>query len=54
MKDKCDYYRRKEDKLRMMKQKIDIVTKIEDDESDQRDAHLKDLQVDYDKYLKLY
>ncbi len=25
MKDKCDYYRRKEEKLRLIKQKVDIV-----------------------------
>jgi hypothetical protein len=25
LKDKCDYYRRKEDKLRVIKQKLDII-----------------------------
>ncbi len=58
MKEKCDYYRKKEEKLRIMKQKIDIIEgkdRFEEDiEEDRRDGLIRDLQIDYDKYLKLY
>lgn len=58
LKEKCDYYRRKEEKLRIMKQKIDIIEgkdRFEEDiEEDRRDGLIRDLQIDYDKYLKLY
>lgn len=38
--------------MRVIKSKVDIYEKAEDD--DKKDALLKDLNVDYDKYLKLY
>lgn len=47
LKEKGDYYRRKEDKLRVMKQKLDILeghNKFEDTlTEDQRDALIKEL-----------
>ena len=37
-----------------MKQKLDIYEKSHDDEEDKKESLLRDLQIDYDKYLKLY
>ena len=59
MKDKCDYYRRKEEKLRQLKQKLDIIGgrdkyEEEPEDTERRDTLLIHIQVDYDKYLKLY
>ena len=54
LKDKCDYYRRKEDKLRVIKHKIDVIEGSdrfsEEVSEDQRDALVKEVQVDYEKY----
>ena len=52
LKEKCDFFRRKEDLLRKMKQKVEILEKNKGDEKE--DFLLKDVQVDYDKYLKIY
>lgn len=61
IKDKCDYYRRKEDMLVQINQKIGIYEgqdKFEDigasNSQNHRDALLKELQADYDRYLKTY
>lgn len=58
IKERAEYYRRKEEKLRIIKQKLDIVKgddKYESDlEEDRKDALMKEIQIDYDKYLKLY
>ena len=59
MKDKCDYYRRKEEKLRVIWQKVELISgrdKFEDapEDSERRDNLLLDIQVEYEKYLKLY
>ena len=49
LKDKCDYYRRKEDMLRTLKQKLEM---YENDQTS--DTLLKEIQIDYNKFLKLY
>ena len=57
LKEQWDYYRRSEDKLRTMKQKIDIIqgkNRFEDADDTMRNALMSELQIDYDKYLKLY
>lgn len=58
LKDQCDYYRRKEEKLRLIKQKTDIVQgrdRFENDiDEDRKSALMKEIQIDYNKYLKLY
>ena len=47
MKEKCDYYRRKEDKLRVIKHKMDVIEgndKFEDDiDEDRKDALVKEI-----------
>ncbi|CDW91648.1 ww domain containing protein [Stylonychia lemnae] len=58
IKDKADFYRRKEEKLRTIKQKIDMIRgedKYDSDlDDDRKEVLMKDVQIDYDKYLKLY
>ena len=57
LKERGDYYRRKEDRLRVMRQKLDIVKgedKLGDVSEEQRDALIKELQVDFDKYMQLF
>ena len=59
LKDKCDYYRRKEEKLRVIWQKVELISgrdKFEDapEDTERRDNLLLDIQVEYEKYLKLY
>ena len=60
MKEKCDYYRRKEDKLRVIKQKMDIINGEDRfasegaQEEHARDALIKEVQADYDRYIKLF
>jgi hypothetical protein len=59
LKEQCDYYRRKEDRLRVMRQKLDILdreafTDSEIIEEDRRDGLVKELQADYEKYLQTY
>lgn len=57
LKERGDYYRRKEDRLRVMRQKLDIVKgedKLGEVSEDQRDALIKELQVDFDKYMQLF
>jgi|LauGreDrversion4_2_1035121.scaffolds.fasta_scaffold67213_1 hypothetical protein len=55
LKEKGDYYRRKEDRLRILRQKLDIIKgqdKLgEDISDDQREGLIKEVQVDFDKYL---
>lgn len=56
LKDQCDYYRRKEDKLRVIKQKVDIIeghSKF-DDGQNHKDALMKEVQADYGKYIEMY
>jgi hypothetical protein len=57
LKERGDYYRRKEDRLRVMRQKLDIVKgedKLGEVSEEQRDALIKELQVDFDKYMQLF
>ncbi len=58
LKEKGDYYRRKEDRLRILRQKLDIIKgqdKLgEDISDDQREGLIKEVQVDFDKYLQLF
>ena len=61
LKERCDYYRRKEDKLRVIKQKLDIVNGEDrfasegvSQEEDAREALIKEVQADYDRYIKMY
>ena len=61
LKERCDHYRRKEDKLRVIKQKLDILNGEDrfasegvSHEEDARDALIKEVQTDYDRYIKMY
>lgn len=56
MKDQCDYYRRKEERLRVIKQKIDLIEGERDQTTseEQRDALRREAQNDYEKYVKDY
>ena len=53
LKDLCDMYRRKEDKLRIIKHKSDLLNKSQYNPSE-RDGLLKEMQNDYHKYLETY
>ena len=46
-------YRRKEDKLRVIKQKSDILDKSQNN-LNERDGLLREMQNDYHKYLETY
>lgn len=52
LKDQCDLYRRKEDKLRVIKQKSDLLEKSQN--QNEREGLLKEMQTDYHKYLETY
>lgn len=51
LKDQCDYYRRKEERLRTIKQKLEILGKDESMIEEQRDGLIREAQLDYDKFL---
>ncbi len=55
-KEKTEFYRRKEERLRQMKRKLEEVKMQEQEEGgEERRAELvEEVQIDYDKYLKLY
>ena len=53
MKDLCDIYRRKEDKLRVIKHKSDLMEKSQNN-TNERDGLLREMQNDYHKYLETY
>ena len=53
LKDLCDVYRRKEDKLRVIKHKSDLLEKGENS-TNERDGLLREMQNDYHKYLETY
>ncbi len=52
MKDSCDLYRRKEEKLRVIKHKNELMEKSENER--ERDGLLREMQADYHKYLETY
>ena len=54
-KEKGEYYRRKEEKLRVIKHKIEMIREEERlGDSERKETLIRDCQIDYDKYLKLY
>lgn len=53
MKDLCDMYRRKEDKLRVIQHKSDLLEKGQNS-ANERDGLLREMQNDYHKYLETY
>jgi hypothetical protein len=53
LKDLCDMYRRKEDKLRVIKHKSDLMEKSQSN-ANERDGLLREMQNDYHKYLETY
>ncbi len=54
IKEKWEHYRRQEDKLRTLKQKIELLESLDNNEEYRREEFTMDVQMDYDKYLKLY
>jgi hypothetical protein len=49
LKETCDHQRRKEDKIRVIKHKVELLEKSENDH--ERDGLIRDIQSDYHKYL---
>ena len=52
LKEACDVYRRKEDKLRIIKHKVELLEKSENE--NEREGLVRELQNDYHKYLQAY